>query len=97
MLSFGEGERDLKIGISRTVKIIRRAVVIINGVECIAFTWSCTKSFWCLRPMDVLLSFKSFEGASESNRRNLRVAAFFVSGPLSVDKGILTSIFRITI
>lgn len=38
------------------------------GVGCIASTWICTKSFWFLRPMDELLSFKSFEGAPEFNR-----------------------------
>lgn len=40
--------------------MIIRLEVIIRGVECIAFAWSCTKSFWFLRPMDELLSFKSF-------------------------------------
>lgn len=39
------------------VKVNRRVVVII--VFTIAATWSCTKSFWFLRPTDELLSFRS--------------------------------------
>lgn len=58
-LSFGAGERVEKTGRSRRAKIIRRVEDIIRGVGCIAFTWSCTKSFWFLRPTDALLSFES--------------------------------------
>lgn len=31
----------------------------IRGAVYIAATWICTKSFWFLRPMDELLSFRS--------------------------------------
>lgn len=36
-----------------------RLDAIVSVVGCIASTWSCTKSFWFLRPTDELLSFKS--------------------------------------
>lgn len=36
-----------------------RLEVYIKVVGCIAATWSCTKSFWFLRPTDELLSFRS--------------------------------------
>lgn len=39
--------------------MITRLDVIIREVVCIAATWICTKSFWFLRPMDELLSFRS--------------------------------------
>lgn len=41
----------------RIVNVNRRVVIII--VFTIAATWSCTKSFWFLRPTDELLSFRS--------------------------------------
>lgn len=46
-------------GYVRRVKIIRRVELKMSVGECIASTWSCTKSFWFLRPTDGLLSFKS--------------------------------------
>lgn len=56
---WGLGDIVVRIGCASRAKIIIRLVVMIRGVECIAFTWSCTKSFWFLRPTDELLSFKS--------------------------------------
>lgn len=43
----------------RIVRVRRRVEVIMMFI--IAATWSCTKSFWFLRPTDELLSFRSFE------------------------------------
>lgn len=40
-----------------------------NGVACIAVTWSCTKSFWLLRPMDELLSFNSSRRVMDFNHK----------------------------
>lgn len=57
---FWVGVRVVITGYNSRVKIINRLVVIIRGVGCIAATWICTKSFWFLRPMDELLSFRSF-------------------------------------
>lgn len=59
------GERGLGESVERrgkisSAKIMTRLDVMIRGVVSIAFTWSCTKSFWFLRPTDELLSFKSF-------------------------------------
>lgn len=56
---WGFGDSVERRGWKSSTKIIIRAEVIIKGVGCIAFTWSCTKSFWFLRPTDGLLSFKS--------------------------------------
>lgn len=39
--------------------MIIKLEVIAREVGCIAATWICTKSFWFLRPMDKLLSFRS--------------------------------------
>lgn len=60
-LSFwGRGLRVVRTGkISREKIMIRLEVIVMEGV-CIATTWSCTKSFWFLRPMDELLSFGSY-------------------------------------
>lgn len=41
------------------MKIIKRDELKMSVVGCIAATWICTKSFWFLRPMDELLSFRS--------------------------------------
>lgn len=44
------------------IRIVRTRISeddIIRVVEFIASTWICTKSFWFLRPMDELLSFRS--------------------------------------
>ena len=68
----------VRTGKKRVAKIRIREVDIRSEVSyeyiawwdhrCIAFAWSCTKSFWFLRPMDELLSFKSPDRASESNQ-----------------------------
>ena len=31
---------------------VRRSDEVTMVVECIASTWTCTKSFWLLKPMD---------------------------------------------
>ena len=56
---FGWGEKVVSAGYKRRRKIRVRQDDIIRGVGCIAATWSCTKSFWFLRPTDELLSFRS--------------------------------------
>lgn len=53
----GWGLSVMMRGQMRIVKVNRRVVVII--IFTIAATWSCTKSFWFLRPTDELLSFRS--------------------------------------
>lgn len=53
----GEGVNVISRGQTRIVRVRRRVVIII--VFTIAATWSCTKSFWFLRPTDELLSFRS--------------------------------------
>ena len=55
----GLGERVVRMGNASRKKVTTRLVVIIREVGCIAATWSCTKSFWFLRPVDELLSFRS--------------------------------------
>ena len=55
----GFGVSVIMSGQIRIVRVRSRVVVII--VFAIAATWSCTKSFWFLRPTDELLSFRSFE------------------------------------
>ncbi len=50
--AFVSGERVDKIGSDSRTKIATRLEDIIRGVRHIAFTWSCTKSFWFLRPTD---------------------------------------------
>lgn len=55
----GVGERVVKTGYRRMRKTIKRHEDKRTGVTCIAATWSCTKSFWFLRPTDELLSFRS--------------------------------------
>lgn len=55
--SKGFGLRVIINGNRRIVRVSRREVVAI--VSSIAATWSCTKSFWFLRPTDELLSFRS--------------------------------------
>lgn len=62
VLGFGAGERVVRRGRIRREKMTKRLVDIANVVRYIAFTWSCTKSFWFLRPADTLLSFKSPRG-----------------------------------
>lgn len=59
----GWGERVEKIGRSSSRRVITKLVDITREVGGIANTWICTKSFWCLRPADRLLSFIS--GARE--------------------------------
>lgn len=48
------------MGCKRSRKIMIRLEDIISEVECIATTWICTKSSWFLRPVDELLSFRSY-------------------------------------
>lgn len=55
----GRGSRVVKIGYANSKKIMIKLDDIISDEECIAATWICTKSFWFLRPMDELLSFRS--------------------------------------
>ena len=47
----GRGLRVERIGRARRVRTSRREVVTIV-ILCIASTWTCTKSFWFLRPTD---------------------------------------------
>lgn len=47
-------------GLRRRTKMTMRLDDIMSEVGCIAATWSCTKSFWFLRPTDELLSFRSW-------------------------------------
>lgn len=56
----GAGEKEERTGYISNKKIRIRLVVIMVEVRCIAATWICTKSFWFLRPMDGLLSFRSW-------------------------------------
>lgn len=46
------GVRVVSIGHASSVRVIIKAEDIVIGVECIAATWSCTKSFWFLKPAD---------------------------------------------
>lgn len=93
----GRGEREERTGNTSSRKMMIRLVAIMVEVRCIAATWICTKSFWFLRPTDELLSFRS--GASEpgSSTQGAKISSLCCCQPLSVDKGILTSVFRITI
>ncbi len=81
------------------MKMMSKLEAMVNAVGCIAATWICTKSFWFLRPTDELLSFRSRRlRVSPGVQPRWRGLAVFVAGePLSVDKKILTSFFRITI
>lgn len=56
----GRGEKEERTGNVSSKKMRIRLVVIMVEVRCIAATWICTKSFWFLRPMDELLSFRSW-------------------------------------
>lgn len=62
----GVGERVVRTGNSRMRKIIIMQEGRRSAVEGIATTWSCTKSFWFLRPMDELLSFRSADARVSS-------------------------------
>lgn len=53
----GFGLRVIMMGHTRITRVSSREVVAM--VFSIAATWSCTKSFWFLRPTDELLSFRS--------------------------------------
>ena len=53
------GERVVRTGYKSNRKMVIRLVDITREVGGIASTWICTKSFWCLRPADRLLSFTS--------------------------------------
>lgn len=93
----GRGEKEVRTGNVSRRKMVIRLVAITVEVRCIAATWICTKSFWFLRPTDELLSFRS--GASElgSSTQEAKISSLCCCQPLSVDKGVLTSVFRITI
>lgn len=79
-------------------RVMIRVDVMNKGVECIAFTWICTKSFRFLRPMDELLSFKSYyANEPRSLTKVMKISSLHCCGPLSVDKGVLTPVSRITI
>lgn len=96
----GLGLKVVRTGYNRIRKIIIMQEGKNRAVECIAATWSCTKSFWFLRPMDELLSFRSCVGLSELRGLTRVASGLAVVGafePLPVDKRILTSLFRITI
>lgn len=82
--------------VSRIKMVIRREG-IIRGEIGIATTWICTKSFWCLRPMDELLSFRSVRVSFGVQPKNQKLAGLYCCEPLSVNKGSLTPVFRITI
>lgn len=56
---FGFGSSVVSRGSIRIVRTKMSEDDIIKVVEFIASTWICTKSFWFLRPMDELLSFRS--------------------------------------
>ena len=94
---WGLGERVVRTGYARSEKIIIRLEVIMSEVGCIAATWICTKSFWFLRPTDELLSFRSAPSEHGSPTQVTRISSLRCCEPLSVDKGVLTSVFRITI
>lgn len=49
---------------------------IIIGVIYIAATWICTKSFWFLRPMDKLLSFRSTR-EPRSLAAGIKISSFY--------------------
>lgn len=98
LCSCGAGLSVVSTGYANSVKIISKLDVIIREVGCIATTWICTKSFWFLRPTDELLSFRSGGRVSPGVQPRSRRLAVFVAGePLSVGKGVLTPVFRITI
>lgn len=90
----GFGCRAVNSGNIRVTSISMRVEDITKFV--IAATWICTKSFWFLRPTDELLSFRS---SSEpwSLTMGVGISSPYCFWPLSVDKRILTSIFRTTI
>ena len=96
----GRGLRVVRIGRARRVSTSRREVVTIL-VMCIASTWTCTKSFWFLRPTDDCYPLEAqdciVEGASGFNRGGEGLAIFTAAEPPSVGKEGLTPIFRITI
>ena len=79
------------------MKIRIRLEVIMREVGCIAATWICTKSLWFLRPTDELLSFRSRPSEPWGSTKDGKISSFLCCEPLSVDKGGLTPIFRITI
>lgn len=93
---FGVEERVVSTGRVRSTKIIRRDEDISKGVAGIAFTWSCTKSLWFLRPTDGYYPLKARE--STGIQPEVRGVAALVAGkPLSVNRRTLTPNFRITI
>lgn len=96
-VSCGEGLRVVRRGKTRIIKMIIRQEAKMWGVVYIAATWICTKSFWFLRPTDELLSFRSW--IREGFRVQLKltkISSFRCCERLSVNKGALTPVFRIT-
>lgn len=87
----------MSTGYNRSKKIRIKLDVIISEVGCIAATWICTKSFWFLRPMDELLSFRSRPSEPWGLTKVAKISSFRCYEPLSVDKGVSTPVFRITI
>lgn len=55
------GVRVERRGKTRRAKIIIKLEVIMREVRCIATTWTCTKSFWFLRPTDELYPLEAIE------------------------------------
>lgn len=45
-------ESVVRTGVSRSASRSIREEPAVNGAACIVFTWTCTKSFWRLRPAD---------------------------------------------
>ena len=94
---WGVGWIVVTSGYASKAKIVTRLDEMIMEVGDIAATWICTKSFWFLRPMDELLSFRSFTSEPRGPTKVVRISSSHCCEPLSVGKGILTLIFRITI
>ena len=68
----------INTGIIKTTKIRIIQQVMTIELAFIATTWSCTKSFWFLRPVDELLSFRSDRlNESVSELQNLTGVAKF--------------------
>lgn len=88
---------DKSRGYSKVMNIRVRLDPVIMAVGCITSTWSCTKTFWFLKPMDELLSFRSIRVSLGIQPRGWKLAVSIAAEPLSVNKRSLTSIFRITI
>lgn len=93
----GEENKVVITGKAKRIIIMIILVVITDAGIIIATTWICTKSFWFLRPTDVLLSFRSGSSGPRSSTKETEISSPRCYQPLSVGKGALTLIFRITI